>query len=222
MGLDIVELILNVEEAFDLHIPNEDAQHLDTPRKLIEYLEARLLTQDSGPCLSQRAFYRLRRGIEEVQDIPTRSVTPSTTLESIFPVRERRQSWKALQKALDLPLPSLHRSTKVVVEGWVLAIAAGVLVYFLLRDDNWTLRAFVGVLCAYFGLTQEQKVHFEVETLGDLAQRLVVRSSRELLESSERWSRSQIRAVVVSLVQEAVGGEEFGLDDHFVQDLGMD
>ncbi|MDY7095190.1 MAG: hypothetical protein SX243_19610 [Acidobacteriota bacterium] len=220
MGLDIVELLLNVEETFDLHLPNEDAQHLDTPRKLIDYLEARLLTQDTGPCLSQRAFYRLRRGIEQVQNIPTRSVTPSTTLESLFPVRERRQAWKALQKALGLPLPSLHRSTRVVVEGWVLAIAAGVLVYILI--DDWGIRATGIMIGLYLAATEEQRVHFEMETLGQLAQRLVTRSSRELLDSSERWSRSQIRAVVVSLVRETTGAEDLDIDDHFVRDLGMD
>jgi acyl carrier protein len=220
MGLDIVELLLNVEETFDLHIPNEDAQRLDTPRKLIDYLEARLLPQESGPCLSQRAFYRLRRGIEQVQNIPARSVTPSTTLESLFPVPERRQAWKALQEKLELPLPKLHRSTKVVVEGWVLAIAAGVLVYFL--AERWAFWAFAATLSLYLTATEEQKVYFEMKTLGQLAQRLVARSSRELLESSERWSRSQIRAVVVSLVKETTGVKDLDLDDHFVRDLGMD
>lgn len=41
MGLDIVELVLAVEERFQLEIPDEEAQCLETPRQLVDYVAQR-------------------------------------------------------------------------------------------------------------------------------------------------------------------------------------
>ena len=38
MGLDIVELIMRVEEEFEIEIPDEIAETLTTPRTVIDYL----------------------------------------------------------------------------------------------------------------------------------------------------------------------------------------
>ncbi|MCK4421528.1 acyl carrier protein [candidate division WOR-3 bacterium] len=41
-SLDTVELILSFEESFDISIPDEDAEKLETVGKALEYLEKRL------------------------------------------------------------------------------------------------------------------------------------------------------------------------------------
>ena len=38
MGLDIVELIMRVEEEFEIEIPDEIPENLTTPRTVIDYL----------------------------------------------------------------------------------------------------------------------------------------------------------------------------------------
>jgi hypothetical protein len=55
MGLDTVELIMEVEEAFDIKIPDEDAEKLRTIGDLHHYI-ANKLQLVSGPCLSSAAF----------------------------------------------------------------------------------------------------------------------------------------------------------------------
>lgn len=39
-SLDTVELVLSFEEAFDISIPDEDAEKLETVGKAVEYLKA--------------------------------------------------------------------------------------------------------------------------------------------------------------------------------------
>ena len=64
MGLDIVELVMAVEAAFGVDIPDADAERLRTPRDVATYLRTRLPTAtDSGSCLTQQAFYRTRRAV---------------------------------------------------------------------------------------------------------------------------------------------------------------
>jgi hypothetical protein len=41
MGLELEEVVLRIEEEFDISIPDEDAMVITTPRQYIEYLMAR-------------------------------------------------------------------------------------------------------------------------------------------------------------------------------------
>ena len=41
-SLDAVEVILGVEEKFDIEIPDEDAEDFATVRDIVEYVESRL------------------------------------------------------------------------------------------------------------------------------------------------------------------------------------
>lgn len=49
MGLDLVELVIGVEEAFGIAIPNSVAVTMTSPRKVSEYLESRLIGPPEGP-----------------------------------------------------------------------------------------------------------------------------------------------------------------------------
>jgi hypothetical protein len=51
MGLDLVEFVMSIEEAFQIRFPDEDMLAITTPRRLIDYLTARLpvATADKGP-----------------------------------------------------------------------------------------------------------------------------------------------------------------------------
>ena len=41
MGLELVEMVIRIEEEFDIRISDEDAVRLTTPGQLIDYLMAR-------------------------------------------------------------------------------------------------------------------------------------------------------------------------------------
>ncbi len=41
MGLELVEIVLRIEEEFDISIPDEHAMLITTPREYIDYLMAR-------------------------------------------------------------------------------------------------------------------------------------------------------------------------------------
>lgn len=41
MGLDIVEMVMRIEEEFEIEIPNEIAEKFTTPKIVIDYLQIR-------------------------------------------------------------------------------------------------------------------------------------------------------------------------------------
>jgi len=97
MGLDIVEYVIAVEGALGIDIPDKDAERLETPRLLIDYLCQRLDAADHGEvnCPSQRAFYRIRRATAKRFGVERRSLRPETVFVEVM--GPRRSEWKALR-----------------------------------------------------------------------------------------------------------------------------
>lgn len=62
MGLDTVELVIEVEESFGISIGDEDAPGIVTVGDLFEYVLERVGSRPTL-CLTSLAFYRLRRAI---------------------------------------------------------------------------------------------------------------------------------------------------------------
>lgn len=103
MGLDTVEFVLAVEEAFQIAIPDEEVQKMLTPRNVVDYVFARLSGTADRLCLEQRAFYRLRRATMRVFETPRSAVTASTPWQKILPGRSRRHNWRLLHQTAGTP-----------------------------------------------------------------------------------------------------------------------
>jgi hypothetical protein len=108
MGLDAVEFVLAVEDAFGLAIPNQDAARLLTPGDVVDYLERRLPKGSPLPCLEQRAFYRLRRACGQVLERSRESVQPETLWTDLLNEGNHSREWELLGRAAAIrPWPRL-------------------------------------------------------------------------------------------------------------------
>jgi hypothetical protein len=102
MGLDAVELVMSVEEIFGIDLPDQDAATLTTPRKLIDYVCARVGATSRERCISQRSFYRVRRILAAASGASAREIGPGTHLETLLPVQARRRLWASLASQIGL------------------------------------------------------------------------------------------------------------------------
>lgn len=100
MGLDLVMFALSVEDAFQVVIPNRDAEELLTPGRLIDYLTSRLPPGHAPPCLCQRAFYTLRTIICRRLNLSPRALGPSNDLLDLIPEPERARTWRTIAEEL--------------------------------------------------------------------------------------------------------------------------
>jgi acyl carrier protein len=103
MGLDSVEFVMALEESFALYIPDADAVALTTPRKVIDYLEARLPSADSSQCLDQMAFHRVRRAAMRVLEQPRNAFAPETRWKELLREKHHRRQWELVGQATGLP-----------------------------------------------------------------------------------------------------------------------
>jgi len=103
MGLDSVEFVLAIEESFGLYVPDADAVVLTTPRRLIAYLEKRLVPADSSECLDQMAFYSVRRAAVRVLERPRTAVVPTARWDEVLDAKNHRRQWELVGQATGLP-----------------------------------------------------------------------------------------------------------------------
>jgi hypothetical protein len=63
MGLDAVEIVMEIEEAFDIHLEDAEVQRISTPRDMIEVVMSKVAQADAEGCLTQRALNLLRAAL---------------------------------------------------------------------------------------------------------------------------------------------------------------
>ena len=161
MGLDGVEFIIAIEEAFGLDIPNEVAVNLRTPRDVVDYLVSQLPVAVDGPCLSQRAFYRLRTALEDsAAGESGLLISPDSELDRLVPRAERDDAWHRLGTHLgasSFPGPPVASDWLARLAWWrprqVRDVVQHVVAHAprsLIGDDGWTraqISAVVTRLC---------------------------------------------------------------------------
>jgi acyl carrier protein len=77
MGLDIVELIMRVEEEFNIEIPDEDAEKLTTAGSIADYVAEK---SGADGDTHEVIWQRVKAVLVEAYGIPPEKVHPSARL----------------------------------------------------------------------------------------------------------------------------------------------
>jgi hypothetical protein len=111
MGLDIVELVMETEEAFGIAIPDDVAAQLVTPARLVEYVAAHVALKPGERCESQHVFHRLRRGFRSHVKALRWQVRRDTPLQDLVRKKRWPEVWEAI-RVEDLVSASWHRRSQ--------------------------------------------------------------------------------------------------------------
>ena len=230
MGLDGVELVIRFEDAFGVTISDEVACQLTTPREVTDYLLSQLKMGEPSGCMSQEAFYRLRREFVPVLGIQRADFHPAAKLADLFPIKDRKQVWARLQSQLGAAaLPDLARP------GWLFSLLSLVTVVTAVTVFHYTrivsgsgqvaffASLLVSVAVGYVGafLTRPLKREFRrrVRQVGELARHLVLNSPHTF---KQEWTRDEVAQLVREIVIEQTGQSDFTEDSHFIHDMHID
>ena len=108
MGLDIVELVMDIEDAFGIPIDDQEFSRCETFGQLYDQvLRAlqRLPGAAATSCVSARCFYRLRRELLADRAVPASRVRPDSYFAELVPPGQRENVYKRLSRKLGLPRP---------------------------------------------------------------------------------------------------------------------
>ncbi len=232
MGLDGVELVMAVEEEFDISIDDAAAGKLLTPRLLTDYVLSKVTTTTTDVCLTQRAFNLLRKSLIRHGGWKRSELKSNKSLSALLPKNQRR---KIIQKAIvELgiqEMPELVRpkwlTSLLFVAAVLLGLAAVVIILPSLSVIAFLIFASATIMAGLIGakLTAPFCREFppELQTIGDFARWVMSHKIDLANATTPGWTREQVRIRVREIIVEQLGVKpNFSDDAHFVKDLGVD
>ncbi|MBC8871765.1 MAG: hypothetical protein H8E44_20245 [Planctomycetes bacterium] len=234
MGLDAVEILMEIEEEFGITIAEEEIPHFRTMGSMHDYLLEKCGVRKRSDCPTRSAFYRLRRAVAEVCDVEPRTFWPDTEVLPLLGRWQRKRTWRRVEKELGLTLPELENRTGASAF-WGAAVAGGigfVTATALSRDlcvgiGSALVALNPGLLIGYaIGLCWIPTVWRPCRTLGGLARSVVAINYCEFhpavepnvdSEGDPTWER--LCKVIVE--QLGVPRDSLRRETDFVKDLGF-
>ena len=231
MGLDTVELVMEIEEAFDISIPDDRASEMLTVGDVYDFILEKTAdsTLKSSTCLTAVVFYDLRRQLHSL-GLSHSEIRPKTKLDRLIPLTRRRKYWQTLSAQMDLRFPRLGRPSWLVLLNCML-VAIVVSASFLgFAHDNYISGI---VAAAAFGLSSTAMLIYltrplaiypaaSCSTIRDLVTSLVAINYNTLATRYSTCSRTDIWNALQLIVAEQLGVDRSMVVPHarFVQDLG--
>ncbi|WDF54770.1 hypothetical protein [Mucilaginibacter sp. KACC 22063] len=112
MGLDSVELVVLVEQAFNISIPDIEASRISTVGDFHNVVWEKIKSNQQSACHTAPLFYKLRSHFVEIFHIDRTSFIPQADINNLISHRNRRKLWRQLQEESSLQLPKFVLSSK--------------------------------------------------------------------------------------------------------------
>ncbi len=226
MGLDGVELVLEVEETFGITIADSEAGAIRTVGDLEQLVLSRVANGRGSACLSLPAFCQVRRAVRETVCQPALRLRPSTRFDRVATASDLRRLWKRLHELLGTSPPPLRRPnwmrcTLLAVS--VALCAAGIATAWIdpAIVPLGLVTAATPIIAGYW-ITSPWR-HCpppEMSTLGDATRKLVGLEAATKHGLVEDDVVRKLKELIVE--QLGVEADEVVPDARFVEDLNMD
>jgi acyl carrier protein len=231
MGLDAVEMVMEVEDAFDIRLEDHEVEKVRTPGHLIDLVMAKVAVVNSSVCLTQRAFNRVRAGLLRYSGLSRQQIFPAAKLATLISKPRRRELILALASDLGTgPLPVLIRPAGMknslfgfsVLSGLCAAIVApspSLVVSFLILAVTAACVGAIGVFATH---TLRTEFAESVRDVAHLSRWVMAHKADLATPLQTAWTRDQIAARVREIVIECLDCEAHYREDAlFVEDLGL-
>ena len=221
MGLDGVELIMAVEDEFQIAIPNRDAEQSVTVGKLVDVVYERLRHTGTAACPSQHGFYVVRKTLTGTLGLKRSQIRPDTALEELIPRPGRNEVWRTVMTSLPTSndvVTTLVRPKRLVLFAFLILPVLTTAVYVLFGREPELFALPVGILTGILGamLTFPFKQEFPngLRQVKDLVPFVTT------LDTSAR-TREDVFQRVRKITSEQLGVNEskITLETDFVKDL---
>jgi acyl carrier protein len=229
MGLDSVEIVMDVEDHFGISIQDAEAERVRTVGDLVALVRARIFAAQREYCPSLPAFLTLRRTTRALLGDDSLRFRPRDTVASVLGPSQRRALWKRLSEMLGarprpLRRPTLLRQSLVAISAVLILLA----IFSALVIDIRTLPLTITIAIAAMTLLHWLTVPFcsippdGWITFGQITTKIVgvaaatklrhLRTDDEILD--------ELRRLLVNVL--GVDETEIIPSARFVEDLGMD
>lgn len=233
MGLDSVEILVNVENAFGITISNYEAEKIYTVGDIHNIVWRNIQGRQSMRCRSQQLFYKLRYILINRYKVPREAIELDASLNNIFPQKNRRLKYHKLQKELQLKVPELALpatwARALMVTGVVFipgtSVVTLVLIYGYDRTQWLYLFPALGILATAFisNILDAVRTEFRPETVKDYTKEVLTLNYGTLMQD-KHIDRKEMEVLINNVIAETIGLElhEILPEKSLTDDLGID
>lgn len=228
MGLDGVELILDVEDHFGVTIRDSEAPELRTAGDLVTLLQNRIAAAQTDSCAMLGAFRPVCVMVREVADDDNYRLRPRDKVVHLLSPRMRVQFWRRLPDLLGCPPRELRRPKllrRALFTGAVALLGLATVGAFAI--DAQILPLSLAVAAVSVLLLHVSTLPFRTSppedwtTLGDITRKVVgvSRATKRIHLRSEEQILKELRPLIASTL--GVDPDEVTPKARFVEDLGI-
>jgi len=116
MGLDGIELIMAMEEEFDILLPDDELNKVRTVDDLYKLIKARRQGITTEICLSHHMFNKVRRALMNNYQLKRSQIKGGIRLLDLVPEKDLKDGWPYLHLFEDLKIPELK--FKLLFSNW--------------------------------------------------------------------------------------------------------
>ncbi len=108
MGMESIELIMEVEDEFGIKVSNSEAEKTITVEQFVDLVysllpeENKQFTAEDQICPSHKGFNFVRKALMEQAGVERAAIKPDTLLEDIVPRENRIKIWEKVREALGI------------------------------------------------------------------------------------------------------------------------
>lgn len=196
MGLDSLELLMNIEQQFGIRIPDAEAEKINTVQELVDCVDTHVQTKPTEKCVSMLVFHKLRAAMHQLWPAATLEISPATVLSDVFTGPAAHAHWLKLQSVIGCKLPALER------------VPLG-------AKTRWK---------AFFEGFAKQPIPLHEKTMRDLVAWILALNHKVLFSSSALASKKDVERIVYGTIAEtlAIPVDEIQPEHSIVRDYGLD
>ncbi len=230
MGLDLIDMVVEVEDAFGIDLATEDCCQIRTVGELHALVSRTLQVDAQGPCLSMVTFHALRNNLMDTCGLSREVIRVDTRLDRLIPSGSRKIAWERLEDRMGLKLPALTLPT--VLASVMLASTAGALsaVSVGLVSGMSFGAVVLGLLLiwskhrAMHWLTSPlaNRFHIGIATIGDLTRAVLSSNFATIARRANHAGADEVWRMLRTIINQTMGVREEDIEPHlrFVEDLG--
>ena len=197
MGLDSVELIMSVEDKFEIRIEDSEAEKINTVQDFADCVYNKIKVNPTDKCLAQNVFYQFKKAIQNLK-LTELEILPTSKISDLLNQSELMTNWTKLEIELGLKLPVL------------VAI-----------DFNHNL----GTHVKLFGIkTIKRNTPVTKGTLINLVDWSISLNYHKLIDVKKITNKYEVERIIAGIISENIGIpiSEIELKHIIAQDLGVD
>ncbi|MAJ46223.1 MAG: acyl carrier protein [Planctomycetaceae bacterium] len=227
MGLDAVEIVMDVEDHFGITIQNAEAEHVRTVADLVALIQGRISAAHEAYCPMLPAFLKLRTTVRDATGDKTFRIRPRQRIADRLSIPQRRQLWKRLSELLGSTPRGLRRPQLLrQILGTSVVALLGIALITAVAIDVRILPVTLAVAAFCIFLLHIVTVQFrtvpptEWVTFGDITAKLVgvTFATKQLQLRTADDILYELRPLIVDVL--GVDGEKVVPDARFVEELG--